>query len=214
MFLRQKVSTPKNFLLLLFLKNGQILYSYENKAYLKPWRILKFLNEYDIYYIEWGQKCIFDEWPSHEWNKLFLASWDEINGIFMTFFFLFIIYSFKGDRFFSTIMTSYMIAHSCIDIYSYSCLHPLSNERKSMFKSGDSRAVWKLVWTWKYLKWALHYLHDVIYGTHCGPDWSFRRCFCSRKRCVLLWRNDVQKYTADTILFREIQCKKMDNLMF
>ena len=31
--------------------------------------------------------------------------------------------------------------HSCIDIYSYSCLHPLSNERKSMFKSGDSRAV-------------------------------------------------------------------------
>ena len=31
--------------------------------------------------------------------------------------------------------------NSCIDFYSYSCLHPLSNERKSMFKSGDSRAV-------------------------------------------------------------------------
>ena len=31
--------------------------------------------------------------------------------------------------------------YSCIDFYSYSCLHPLSNERKSMFKSGDSRAV-------------------------------------------------------------------------
>ena len=33
--------------------------------------------------------------------------------------------------------------YSCIDtcIYSYSCLQPLSNERKSMFKSGDSRAV-------------------------------------------------------------------------
>ena len=30
---------------------------------------------------------------------------------------------------------------SCIDIYSHSCLRPLSNERKSMFKSGDSRAV-------------------------------------------------------------------------
>ena len=101
--------------------------------------------------------------------------------------------------------------YSCIDIYSYSCLHPLSNERKSMFKSGDSRAVWTWVWTWKYLKWALHYLHDVIYGTHCGPDWSFRRCFCSRKRCVRLWRNDVRKYTAGAILFREIQCKKMDN---
>ena len=31
--------------------------------------------------------------------------------------------------------------NSCIEIYSYSCLHPLSNERKTMFKSGDSRAV-------------------------------------------------------------------------
>ena len=30
-----------------------------------------------------------------------------------------------------------------------------------------------------------------------------------------LWRrNDVRKVTADAILFREIQCKKMDNLMF
>ena len=25
---------------------------------------------------------------------------------------------------------------------------------------------------------------------------------------------DVRKYTANAILFREIQCKKMDNLMF
>ena len=32
-------------------------------------------------------------------------------------------------------------AYSCIDVYPYSCLHTLSNERKSMFKSGDSRAV-------------------------------------------------------------------------
>ena len=107
-----------------------------------------------------------------------------------------------------------IVQYSCIDIYSYSCLHPLSNERKSMFKSGDSRAVWTWVWTWKYLKWAPHYVHDVIYGTNCGPDWSFRWCFCSRKRCVRLWRNDVRKCTADAILFREIQCKKMDNLMF
>ena len=40
-------------------------------------------------------------------------------------------------------MESFMaiIQYSCIDVYSYSCLHPLSNERKSMFKSGDSRAV-------------------------------------------------------------------------
>ena len=82
-------------------------------------------------------------------------------------------------------------SYSCIDIYSYSCLHPLSNEQKSMFKSGDSRAVWTWVRTWKYLRWALHYLHDVIYGKYCGPDWSFRRCFCSRKRCVRLWRPKV-----------------------
>ena len=27
-------------------------------------------------------------------------------------------------------------------------------------------------------------------------------------------RYDVWKYTVDSILFREIQCKKMDNLMF
>ena len=54
----------------------------------------------------------------------------------------------------------------------------------------------------------------IIYGKPCGPDWSFRRCFCSRKRCVRLWHYDVRKYTADAILFGEIQCKKMGNLMF
>ena len=67
--------------------------------------------------------------------------------------------------------------HSCIDTYSYSCFNPCSNERKSMFKSGDSHAVWTWIyahssfsslvqsllprdtllrtyWTWKYFKWA------------------------------------------------------------
>ena len=33
---------------------------------------------------------------------------------------------------------SHSISHSCIDVHSDSCLHPLSNERKSMLKSGDS----------------------------------------------------------------------------
>ena len=80
--------------------------------------------------------------------------------------------------------------YSCIDVYSYSCLHPLSNERKSIFKSGDSRAIWTWVWTWKYLKWALHYLHDVIYRKRWEPDWSFRWCFCSRKHCVWSWLCD------------------------
>ena len=42
-----------------------------------------FLNEYAIYFIEWSEKCIFHEWRSHEWNIHFLASWDEINGIFI-----------------------------------------------------------------------------------------------------------------------------------
>ena len=41
----------------------------------------------------------------------------------------------------STVQFLYYTPHSCIDIYSYSCLNPLSNEQKSMFKSGDSRAV-------------------------------------------------------------------------
>ena len=36
--------------------------------------------------------------------------------------------------------------HSCIYVYSYSCLNRLSNEQKSMFKSGDSYAVWTWVW--------------------------------------------------------------------
>ena len=32
---------------------------------------------------------------------------------------------------------------------------------------------------------------------------------------MTLWqRYDIRKYTADAILFREIQCKKMDNFMF
>ena len=31
---------------------------------------------------------------------------------------------------------------------------------------------------------------------------------------MTLWHYDVRKYIADAILFREIQCKKMDNLTF
>ena len=103
------------------------------------------------------------------------------------------------------------ILYSCIDIYSYSCLNPLSNERKSMFKSEDSRAVWTWVWTWKYLKWALHYLHDVI-----------RKAL--RTRLIISPMLLFSKYGYDvvTTLWRSkvysrrhfVQCKKMDNLMF
>ena len=80
--------------------------------------------------------------------------------------------------------------YSYIDTYLYSCLNPLSNEWKSMFKLGDSHAVWTWVWNWRYLKRVLHYLHDLIYEKCCGPDWSFCRCFCLQKCCVKLWRCD------------------------
>ena len=36
----------------------------------------------------------------------------------------------------------------------------------------------------------------------------------SRTSMTLLRRNDVRKFDADAILFREMQCKKMDILMF
>ena len=35
-FFKKKSQYSKNFLLLFFLKNGRVLYSFENKAYLKP----------------------------------------------------------------------------------------------------------------------------------------------------------------------------------
>ena len=87
-----------------------------------------------------------------------------------------------------------------------------------MFNSGDSRAVWSWVWTLKYLKWALHYLHDAINRTSWGPDWSFRRCFCSRKRCIRLWRCDDDMTLESTqptpFCLKKTSVKKMDNLMF
>ena len=49
----------------------------------------------------------------------------------------------------------------------------------------------------------------------CGPDWTFCGCFFSWKHCAQLWRRyDVRKFTVHAILFREIQCKKMDISMF
>ena len=64
----------------------------------------KFWNEYAIYFIEWSEKCIFHEWRSHEWNIHFLASRDELNGIFMTkiwIFFLLYAISSVPDFFYS-----------------------------------------------------------------------------------------------------------------
>ena len=58
-------------------------------------------------------------------------------------------------------------------------------------------------------------LHEWRYtGMRCGRDWSFRQCFCSRKRCtriydaVAMWKRS--KVDAGDILFWEIKCKKRD----
>ena len=82
-----------------------------------------------------------------------------------------------------------------------------------MFKSGDSRAVWTWVWTWKYLSWALHYYTESV----ADQTDHFADVFVRKNvaYAMTLWRRyDVRKYTTDAILFREIQCKKMDILMF
>ena len=53
------------------------------------------------------------------------------------------------------------------------------------------------------------YLYDVIYGQHCGPNWSFCLCFCSRKRCVQLWRCDnfmMFESLQRTYSFLSLQC--------
>ena len=52
--------------------------------------------------------------------------------------------------------------HSCINTYAHSCLKPVSNKQKTMFKSWYSCAVWTWVLTKQHLKWAPSYLHDII----------------------------------------------------
>ena len=106
--------------------------------------------------------------------------------------------------------------YSCIEFVTRSCLKPLSNEQKSMFKSGDSSAVRTWFLTWQSLNWALNCLHDVTLKC-CGLDWSF--CYVMFAKMLhtsmTLWRrNDVQKFDADAIFFREIKCKKMNISMF
>ena len=175
------------------------------------------------------------------------------------------------------------IENSCIETYSCRCFNSLSNDRKSMFKSGDSRVVWAWVWTLKYFKRAARYLHNVIRrkpvkiyfvapipsaAASCikplasciyllvnqwkatlrndvGFPTVYRRIYCRKfmtlsnqtSRCIckcirmnillmllfsktlrtamtLRQRNDVRKFTVDAILWRKIQCKKRDILMF
>ena len=69
-------------------KQNYRFYSFDKSRYFPIKREIyrgysNFWNEYAIYFIEWSEKCIFHEWRSHEWNIHFLASRDEINGIFI-----------------------------------------------------------------------------------------------------------------------------------
>ena len=89
--------------------------------------------------------------------------------------------------------------YSCIKTYAHSCLKPLSNERTSMFKSWDSRAVWTWVLIQQYFKWAPICLSDVTRKA-LQPGLIITRI-------MTLWRRyDVRKFNADAILFGENQC--------
>ena len=65
-----------------------------------------------------------------------------------------------------------------------------------------------------YFKWALHYLHELIHkALQTRLIISSMLLFAKtlHMAVTMLWCSKVK---ADAILFREIQCKKMDNLMF
>ena len=73
------------------------------------------------------------------------------------------------------------------------------------------------IWTWKYLKWVLSFLHDVIWKTLLTRliiSWMLLFAKTLHTAMTLWWRYVVRKFTADAISFREIQCKKKDILMF
>ena len=93
---------------------------------------------------------------------------------------------------------------------AWRCIHPCSNhEIRVLFEHGFYLTKPKLdpdLFAWR------------CTGKRCGIVWSFRRCFCSRKRWVRLWRwSDVMTFESLTLrpfLFWEIQSKKRDILMF
>ena len=66
--------------------------------------------------------------------------------------------------------------------------------------------------------WALICLHDVARESVAALTDHFANAFVREnvvRVSMTLWRrNDVRKFDADAILFREIQCKKRDILMF
>ena len=69
--------------------------------------------------------------------------------------------------------------------------------------------------TWKSLNWALICMHDVILEGVAAVTDHFADAFVRENIALVymtLWRrNDLRKFDADTILYREIKWKKMDN---
>ena len=71
-----------------------------------------------------------------------------------------------------------------------------------------------MAFTWKGLNWALIYMHDVTRESVAAVTDHFADAFVHENVArvyMTLWRrNAVGKFDADTILFWEIKCKKMD----
>ena len=83
--------------------------------------------------------------------------------------------------------------------------------QKSMFKSWDSHAVWTWLITWQSLS-GPRFVCMMLHGKGLWPWLIVSKILCTS---MTLWRRyDVWKFGADTILFREIQCKKRDILVF
>ena len=65
--------------------------------------------------------------------------------------------------------------------------------------------------------WALICLHDITWESIAALAEHFADAFVLitlPASMTLWWHHDVRKFDAEAILFWEIQCKKMDILMF
>ena len=118
---------------------------------------------------------------------------------------------------------------SCL--YLYAKCKTVSLGINTVFLHGNSlrEAVWSckihvqimrfacclnMAFTWKSLRKALICMHDVTLKSTAAVtdhfDDAFVRENVARLYMTLWQRNDVWKFDADAILFREIKCKKID----
>ena len=74
-------------------------------------------------------------------TSLCLMPLTQAQAVFCFLPYLNILEGLEYEKNINTILKEREKLYSCIDVYSFSCLHSFSNERKSMFKSGDSRVV-------------------------------------------------------------------------